>query len=150
MKYMFILLAAITLMTKINAQSAEDSVKTVVKKMFEAMRDADTASLRSTFSDNIVFHTIVDAKDGATTVRAEDPGEFIVFISKEKKGAADEQIRFETIKLDGPLAMVWAPYKFYYNGKFSHCGVDSFQLVRINGEWKIQYIIDTRRKQGCD
>jgi hypothetical protein len=136
-------------MTELNAQSAEDSVKTVVNKMFDAMRNTDTALLRSTFSGSIVFHTIVTTA-GATSVRSEDPGEFISFIGKEKKGAADEQIQFETIKLDGPLALVWAPYKFYYNGKFSHCGVDSFQLVRINGVWKIQYIIDTRRKQGCE
>jgi len=149
MKYIFILFTATLFMTEINAQSAEDSVKTVVNKMFDAMRNADPVSLKNTFSDNIVFHTISE-KEGAATVRSEDPKEFLDFISKEKKGAADEQIRFETIKIDGSLAMVWAPYKFYYKGKFSHCGVDSFQLVRINGEWKIQYIIDTRRKQGCE
>jgi hypothetical protein len=148
MKYVFIFFTATILMTKINAQSAEDSVKTVVKKMFDAMRSADAASLKSTFSDNIVFHTIAD-QDGKTTVKSEEAAAFIDFIGKEKKGAADEQISFETIKIDGALASVWAPYKFFYNGKFSHCGVDSFQLVRINGEWKIQYIIDTRRKQGC-
>lgn len=149
MKHIFFLFTATILMTEINAQSAEDSVKTVVNKMFDAMRNADPGSLKNTFSDNIVFHTIAE-KDGATTIRSEDPKEFIDFVSKEKKGAADEQIRFETVKIDGPLAVVWAPYKFYYNGKFSHCGVDSFQLVRINGEWKIQYIIDTRRKQNCE
>lgn len=137
-------------MTEINAQTAEDSVKTVVNKMFEAMRNADPAALKTTFSDNIVFHTIATSREGTVTVRSEDPKEFIDFISKEKKGNADERIVIETIKLDGPLALVWAPYKFYYAGKFSHCGVDSFQLVRINGEWKIQYIIDTRRKQGCE
>ena len=42
------------------------------------------------------------------------------------------------------------PYKFYVGEKFSHCGVNSFQLVKIRGEWKIQYIIDTRRRQNCD
>ncbi|MEJ0101063.1 MAG: nuclear transport factor 2 family protein [Bacteroidota bacterium] len=150
MKYIFILLTATIYMTKINAQTAEDSVKAVVNKMFDAMRNADAGSLKSVFSENIVFHSIASAKDGSVVVKIEDPKDFIDFISKEKKGAADEQISFETIKIDGPLALVWAPYKFYYNGKFSHCGVDSFQLVKINGEWKIQYIIDTRRKQGCE
>jgi hypothetical protein len=150
MKYIFILLTATIYMTKINAQTAEDSVKAVVNKMFNAMRNADAVSLRSTFSETIVFHSIGSAKDGSVVIKTEDPKDFIDFISKEKKGAADEQISFETIKIDGPLALVWAPYKFYYNGKFSHCGVDSFQLVKINGEWKIQYITDTRRKQGCE
>lgn len=150
MKYIFALLLVTISMTKINAQATEDSVKAVVNKMFEAMRSADAAALKNTFSDNIVFHSIATTEEGATIVKSEDPKEFIDFISKEKKGNADEQIVFETIKIDGPLAFVWAPYKFYYAGKFSHCGVDSFQLVRINGAWKIQYIIDTRRKQGCE
>jgi len=150
MKYILFLLTATIYMTTVNAQTAEDSVKAVVNKMFDAMRNADAGSLKSTFSETIVFHSIGSAKDGTVVVKTEDPKGFIDFISKEKKGAADEQISFETIKIDGPLALVWAPYKFYYNGKFSHCGVDSFQLVKINGEWKIQYIIDTRRKQGCE
>jgi hypothetical protein len=66
------------------------------------------------------------------------------------KGAADERISFETVKIDGPLAIVWAPYNFFFNGQFSHCGMDSFQLVRFGKEWKIQYIIDTRRRTGCN
>lgn len=149
MKYILFLFL-LTVMTKINAQTTEDSVKTVVNKMFDAMRDADGHGLKSTFTENIVFHSIATNKEGVVSVKSEDPKAFIDFISKEKKGNADEQIIFETIKIDGPLALVWAPYKFYYAGKFSHCGVDSFQLVRINGEWKIQYIIDTRRKEGCE
>ncbi|HNA01067.1 MAG TPA: hypothetical protein PLN49_09415, partial [Ferruginibacter sp.] len=66
------------------------------------------------------------------------------------KDAADERITFDVVRVDGALAIAWTPYKFYFNGKFSHCGVNSFQLVRFNGEWKIQYLIDTRRKAGCE
>jgi hypothetical protein len=62
----------------------------------------------------------------------------------------DERISFDLVKIDGELASVWTPYKFYAGEKFSHCGVDSYQLVKLNGEWKIQYLIDTRRKQGCE
>jgi hypothetical protein len=46
--------------------------------------------------------------------------------------------------------MVWTPYRFIFNGKFSHCGVNSFTLVKLNGEWKINYVIDTRRKEKCE
>jgi hypothetical protein len=37
-------------------------------------------------------------------------------------------------------------YTFYLNGDESHTGTNSFQLVRTSEGWKIQYIIDTRRK----
>jgi hypothetical protein len=66
-----------------------------------------------------------------------------------EKNILDERIRFDVIRIDGALAIVWALYQFYYKGKFSHCGADSFQLVRINGKWKIQYLVDTRRSRGC-
>jgi hypothetical protein len=47
------------------------------------------------------------------------------------------------------MASVWAPYKFYLGDKFSHCGVDVFQLMKTGDGWKIIYIVDTRRKGDC-
>ena len=70
-------------------------------------------------------------------------------ISKAEKGSLDERISFSNVLIDGNLASVWTLYEFYYKGQFSHCGVNSFQLVKSNNEWKIQYIIDTRRKDNC-
>jgi len=68
---------------------------------------------------------------------------------KQSVGVADEQIVFKTIKIDGTLAIIWSPDKFYSKGKFSYCGVNSYRLVQLNSGWKIQYIIDTQRKEGC-
>ena len=150
MKHFLIVLTVILSTGMARAQSAEDSVKTVINKMFAAMKNADGASLSSCFSDSVVFQTIARNKEGQTVVRNEDASGFAEAISRSKPGSLDEQIIFETIKVDGPLAIAWTPYKFYFDGKFSHCGVNSFQVVRFNGEWKIQYIIDTRRKTGCD
>ena len=112
------------------------------------MKNADTALLKSCFSSNAVLQTIHEDK-GSIKVSDEKLADFVDFVGKETAGAADEQIIVETVKIDGPLAFVWTPYKFYYKGKFSHCGVNAFQLVRLSGGWKIQYIIDTRRKEAC-
>lgn len=113
------------------------------------MKTADPVLLRKCFADSMVLQTISRTKEGQVRIINEKPDSFIDFVSKEKPGDADERITFETVKVDGPLAIAWTPYSFYYKGKFSHCGVNSFQLVRFNGEWKIQYLIDTRRRQGC-
>jgi hypothetical protein len=149
MKYFFILLTALIITENVNAQTAEDSVKTVINNLFTGMKKADANLLKSTFSDSAILQTISRTKEGKTIVRSESLGEFAEFVSQLKKDSADERIKFETIKIDGPLAIAWTPYNFYHNGKFSHCGVNSFQLVRFNGIWKIQYLIDTRRRQGC-
>jgi len=151
MKRILILLtAALVISTFIKAQSAQDSVKAVVNQLFAAMKNIDAAKLKETFADDAVLQTISRKQDGFFFVQDEKVNDFAESIGKAKKDSLDEQIVFETIKIDGPLASVWAPYKFYYAGKFSHCGVDSFQLVRINGRWKIQFLIDTRRRQGCE
>lgn len=144
----FICLYVITAMN-CNAQSTEDSVKNVINQMFTAMKNADAVTLRTLFADSALLQSIA-TPDGKVTVRNESIHDFIELVGKQPAGAADERIQFETIKAAGPLATVWTPYSFYFNGQFSHCGVNSFQLVRINNAWKIQYIIDTRRKERCE
>ena len=148
MKYFFIVLTVILCGNKLRAQSAEDSVKSVINNMFTAMKNADPVLLKKCFADSMVLQTIA-AKDGKLVVRNEAPQGFIDFVGTLKADDADERISFDVVRVDGPLASAWTPYNFYFKGKFSHCGVNSFQLVRFNGEWKIQYLIDTRRKQGC-
>lgn len=147
MKYCYFFILALITGSSLHAQTTEDSVKATVNKLFESMKNSDAAALTSVFADSAIMQTIVNTKDGKTIIRNEKIADFSAAIGKLPKGAADERISFETVKTDGPLAIVWTPYQFYFNGQFSHCGVNSFQLVRLNGQWKIQYIIDTRRKQ---
>ncbi|KQM23486.1 nuclear transport factor 2 family protein [Chryseobacterium sp. Leaf201] len=115
-----------------------------VKDLFSAMKSADPELLQSVFSETAVLQTI--AKDG---VKTEDLKKFITSISGFAKDDLDERFIIESIHTDGNLASVFVPYSFYFKGKFSHCGANSFQLVKQNGIWKIQYLIDTRRKDNC-
>lgn len=149
MKYLFSFIFMMSLALYGHSQTAEDSVKATINNMFAAMKNADSTALKNAFSSTAVLQTISRNKEGETIVRTEDVNEFAASISKIGKGDADERISYSAIHIDGALASVWTPYQFYYKGNFSHCGVNSFQLVRINGDWKIQYIIDTRRKTGC-
>jgi len=149
MKYVLTLYLTILVGTNASAQSTEDSVKAVVNNLFAAMKNADSVALKNTFSEWAVLQTISRTKEGAAVVRTENIYDFASFVGKSAKGDADERIKFAAIHIDGALASVWTPYQFYYKGNFSHCGVNSFQLIRVNGVWKLQYIIDTRRKTDC-
>jgi hypothetical protein len=59
----------------------------------------------------------------------------------ERLGACEEtrveRIWEATVHVHGDMAAVWAPYDFWRDGAFSHCGVDLFQLVRVEGRWQI-------------
>lgn len=149
--YRIVLYLCFVLTSCINAraQTAEDSVKAVVNKLFDGMRNADASALREVFADSMVLQTIAKNREGKVIIRNQNSASFVDFVSKLEKGVADEQIEFDIIRVDGALASVWTPYSFYLNKKFSHCGVNSFQLVRFNDGWKIQYLIDTRKTEGC-
>ncbi|MBL7700634.1 MAG: hypothetical protein JNM14_00170 [Ferruginibacter sp.] len=146
---LFFLLITVT-GTAAFAQTAEDSIKTVINTMFTAMKKSDSTLLKTCFTETAVLQTFGRSKEGKTIITTETPGDFAKVLASIPAGAADEQIVYKDLKIDGPMAAVWTPYKFYFNSKFSHCGVNSFQLTRLNGEWKIQYILDTRRKTNCE
>lgn len=124
------------------AQKTEnDAVKESVEKLFIGMKNAYTIMIKSVFADNAILQTIIKND----VVKTEKLQNFLSSFSKLSKNDADEKIKFEAIHIDGNLASVFTPYEFYYKGKFSHCGANSFQLVKQNNVWKIQYLIDTRR-----
>jgi hypothetical protein len=47
------------------------------------------------------------------------------------------------------IAVVWTPYQFDRDGKRSHCGIDVFNLVQVDGEWRIASVMYTVEPQGC-
>lgn len=116
-----------------------------IRNLFLGMKNADPELVKTVFTENAMLQTIT--KDG--TVKSDNIQGFIDSVSKFAKDELDERIRVEAIHTDGNLASVFTPYSFYLKGKLSHCGANSFQLVKQNNEWKIQYIIDTRRKDLC-
>lgn len=127
-------------------QSQNQDVEKPIRNLFLAMKNADPELLKTVFSDAAILQTIT--KDG--TVKTDNIPDFISSISKASKDDLDERITIEAIHVDGNLASVFTPYQFYYKGKFLHCGANSFQLVKQNNVWKIQYLIDTRRKENCE
>ena len=131
------------------AQTDEVGVREVISKLFTSMKAADEQAVLSCFAENATMQSIVKDKEGKNAIKSDGVAGFAAFVGKQAKEAADERIVFETIKIDGDLALAWTPYQFYYNGKFSHCGVDFFGLIKVNGVWKIHYLIDTRRKDNC-
>ena len=148
--FLLLLLSTVISSSAVYAQTAEDSIKAVINNMFIAMKTSDTVLLKTCFTESAVLQTFGRSKEGKTIITTETPGDFAKMVASVPAGAADEQIVFKDLKIDGAMAAVWTPFKLYFNGKFYSCGVNSFQVARLNGEWKIQYILDTRRKTNCE
>ena len=54
------------------------------------------------------------------------------------------------ITTDGNIASVWAPYEFYLDDVFSHCGTNLFFLVKENEKWRILHYGYTIDKINCE
>jgi len=131
-------------------KTEEDAVKATINRLFDGMRNADTTMLRNAFAAKNTLETIAKTKDGKFVVRTESLANFIKSIGTPHTEKYDERIVFTKILIDANLASVWTDYKFYVGDKFSHCGVNSFQLFKGDDGWKIIYLIDTRRKNNCN
>lgn len=131
------------------SQTEEEQVKTVIMSLFDGMRAKNLIQLEAAFAPQALMNTIVTT-DESTEIKSNKVADFVKRIAETPTDTLlDEQILDYHIQIDGNLASAWTPYRFYVNEKFNHCGVNSFQLVKINTRWKIIYIIDTRRKEPC-
>lgn len=129
----------------------ESEVKNVIQNFFKAFHKGDTLLLKQTMAENIVFQSASKNKEGKDVLRQDDVARFIKIIGSKRPVTEkwEERISTYTIKIDGNMANAWTEYEFWLDGKFSHCGVNSFQLFHDNGTWKIIYLIDTRRRSNC-
>ncbi|WP_165370389.1 nuclear transport factor 2 family protein [Hymenobacter persicinus] len=143
----FLLLAAPAARAQAPAAAESEAVKQTITRFFEGMRRGDSTVVRSTLAPGAVLHTITTRT--GVQVGTEKVSAFLKAVGTSHPEVYDERIRFEQVLVDAQLASVWTPYQFYVGTKFSHCGYNSFQLVKLAAGWRIVHIIDTRRKDGC-
>jgi hypothetical protein len=53
------------------------------------------------------------------------------------------------VHVAGDIAMIWSRYEFDIDGRFSHCGIDHFDLVRMDGRWRVLNLTWTQQREGC-
>jgi hypothetical protein len=125
--------------------TSEKEIIKPIENLFNAMKSADSLGVKNAFSGSAIMQTFGKNQE----IRTDKVEDFAKQVGASQAGDLDEKFTISKILVDGNMASVWVPYQFYYKGNFSHCGVNSFQLAKINNDWKIQYIIDTRRKDNC-
>lgn len=128
----------------------EEDIKKVIKLFFKGLQNGDTITIKKTIASGAILQSTFTNKEGESILRTDDFDKFLKSIaSKKSEDVWEEKLLSYSIQIDGNMANVWTPYEFYLNYKFSHCGVNSFQLFHDGEKWNIIYLIDTRRRLGC-
>ncbi len=127
--------------------SPDVAVRATITRLFDGMRTADSATVRTTFATGARFAN-VDAGKTPAAISFETPDRWLSGVAKSNK-RWDERVSDVQVRVDGNIAQVWAPYTFYLDGKIRHCGVDAVELLLDATGWKITQLSDTRRTEGC-
>lgn len=148
----FIVYLCVVLTSTMYSQEDENKkIKATIDTFFEGFHKGDTTLMKSVMMDNMILQTTFTNKEGNNMLVTEKPEKlFEAIATRTSDQKWDERLLDYSIQVDGTMANVWTPYEFWYNDTFSHCGVNSFQLFNDGGTWKIIYLIDTRRREGCD
>ncbi|MCL7752568.1 nuclear transport factor 2 family protein [Polaribacter sp. Z022] len=146
----FVIAVIFSITISAQKKTEEKAIQSVIETFFKGLHNGDSAVIGSTLHKNIKIQTTFTNKKGVKVLKTESKAQLLQNIAKKKKEDIYlEKLLSYTIKIDGNLASVWTPYEFYFNGKFSHCGANSFQLFNNNGVWEIIYLVDMRRRAKC-
>lgn len=130
---------------------AEEAAVEVIHGLFDAMRDSDTTAMRALFADDVAgFPSSYVNQQNTPVVRFGGLDGFLTSVAAAEPGSLDERITVRDVIVDDNLVTVITPYAFYFQGNFSHCGVDVFLIARQGEDWKIAGLADTRRRGGCE
>lgn len=127
---------------------AEREVLATIQRLFDGMRARDGAMVASTFHPEARLQTSLPDESGRPGVRVGGIDGFISSVGGEGE-PWNERIVEAEIRVDQGMAQAWVPYTFHAGDRFSHCGVNSMQLVRMPDGWKILSLVDTRQREGC-
>ncbi len=123
----------------------QDEIRQLIERLFDGMRAGHGVAVRSVFASGATI-TRTDDETGRQSVTVD---EFVSAVRAPRDKVWDERIWDLQIRVDGDLASAWAKYAFYVGADLSHCGVDSFELLRDVDGWKIVHLLYTRRHEGC-
>jgi hypothetical protein len=140
-------LTAGTAGAQISMSLEQQAVQSVIMRLFDGMREADSAKVRSTFAPGMRM-VRVGTRANPDTIIFDTPDGWLSAVARSNK-TWDETPSKIRIEVDGNLASAWMDYTFKVNGTLSHCGADSFDFVKSKGEWKITQLGDTQRRTGC-
>ena len=126
-------------------------VELLIHKMFDGMREGDSAKVASVFGKEVNMYTSFNNQQGEKVIKKGVLSSFLKAIGTPHDDIWDEKIWNTKIEIDGGIAQVWTDYAFYIGTEFSHCGIDAFHLIKENEQgWKIVHLMDTRRKEDCE
>jgi Putative lumazine-binding len=131
----------IVLLTGCSANHDEKAVLVPVQAMFDGMAHRDAAAIKAPWLPGGVLVVVQSGVLSQLTVEF-----WANRVATSGTTHIEERIHDPEVHIDHDLAVVWAPFNFYVDGKLDHCGRDLFNLTqKSGGSWQIVALAATTR-----
>jgi len=145
-----LLAGAVVLVSTIGSSqivAEEADVLAAVDRFFKGMEAGDADMIREVVFPEGQFFRVRVAEDGSqfSTSSIQD----LIDTVSDPDTDFLERIWDAEVRIHGSLATVWAPYDFYRDGEFSHCGIDAFNMLKTDEGWKLANAAYTVEPTGC-
>lgn len=120
-------------------ETAKQEAIAVIDRLWEAMRAKNAEGIKALFTPEGQLVAIDKPRDGngLSKTRVFNGEAFAKLISDSKAPEFVERMPQPAVNVFGDLATVYGRYTFHVGDKFSHCGTNTFNLVRTEAGWKI-------------
>jgi hypothetical protein len=124
------------------AQAVDAESKAVIAvadSLLAALSSGDRATLgRLTLDSSVVGGAGV--RDGVERFSLRTWG---LYTASASSASFTERGFDATARVQDSVAVVWMPYDLYRGDTWSHCGVDTFTLMKSEGHWRVAALIYT-------
>lgn len=119
----------------LGAQQPNDreAVLEALQMFFDTMTARDVEGARGILVPQGRFFSMRNGKAEPASLSNE---EYLAQLQARKQ-TMRERIWNPDVRVHGRIASVWTPYDFWIDGKYSHCGVDAFDLIKTDDGWKV-------------
>lgn len=108
----------------------------VVNQLFTEMAAANPPGILALHTPTSDLAAVFKQKDGKSRFQSIN-GEAFSKMFTDKTKVMKEEMYDPKVEVSGDWAMVWGRYVFFVGDKLTHCGINQFNLVRMDGTWKI-------------
>jgi hypothetical protein len=156
MRQNLVVLVVTALALHANALYADEddrkAILAVADKLFAAVNTQnpdDWRAIQLAQGTTLSFRSLAADEPGKLEMKMTRNEEFIAGLQKNEHDYQEYWTAEPTVLIRGPIAVVWGAYEFTIDGKFSHCGIDAIDMVKLDGAWKVANIMWTVEKENC-
>lgn len=126
----------------------EDAVLAAMDRYMAAISANDLQAMATMQTTDGMTYRARATEDGSMEIVAR-PNSYWVDPSQDDGRTHRERYWSPTVLIRGGVAVVWAPYEYWIDGKTSHCGVDVFDFIKVDGVWIVSNSMWTVEPNAC-